>query len=159
MARPRDEVFGFFAEAGNLETLTPAFLNFEILTPLPIEMHVGTLIDYRLSLFAIPFRWHTRIVAFEPGRRFVDVQLSGPYALWHHLHEFEDTPDGTRVRDTVDYEPAFGLFGRLAHALFVRKTLARIFDYRRDVITGLLEQDPGRVSAIVSGPEPVNSGP
>ncbi|MGH7965115.1 MAG: SRPBCC family protein [Candidatus Binatia bacterium] len=129
--RPLDEVFAFFADAGNLELLTPKFLHFCILTPSPIRVAAGTLIEYRLQLFRLSFHWHTRIETFEPGRRFTDVQLTGPYRRWHHLHEFMEVPGGTLVRDIVDYELPLGWFGRAAHALFVRRMLARIFAYRR----------------------------
>src|SRR5579875_3215737 len=88
--RPRAEVFPFFAEAANLEQITPPFLRFRILTPAPVAMHAGTLIDYQLHLYGIPFRWKTRIEAFEPPEYFIDVQLSGPYKLWHHRHDFEE---------------------------------------------------------------------
>ena len=132
--RPRAEVFAFFADAHNLERLTPPFLRFEILTPAPIPMRPGTLIDYRLSLFGVPFRWRTEIEAFEPGVRFVDVQLRGPYARWRHLHEFEEVPGGTRVSDRVEYEMRFGPLGALVHALFVRRALRRIFDHREQAM-------------------------
>src|SRR4051812_30126380 len=89
-----DDVFGFFADAGNLEAITPPSLSFHITTPQPIEMGVGTLIEYRLRLHRLPISWLTRIEVWEPGVRFVDQQLRGPYALWHHTHEFEATGDG-----------------------------------------------------------------
>src|SRR5512135_2403182 len=95
--RPRGEVFAFFAEARNLEAITPPFLRFEILPPVPEAIRPGALIDYRLRLFGLPFRWRTRIEGVEPEQRFVDVQLRGPYRLWHHTHTFEDAPGGTRV--------------------------------------------------------------
>lgn len=93
--RPLDEVFAFFAEAQNLASLTPPFLHFHILTPLPLRMQAGTLLDYRLHVFGVPFSWRTRIETFEPPRRFTDVQLRGPYRLWHHTHEFAPTLEGT----------------------------------------------------------------
>jgi ligand-binding SRPBCC domain-containing protein len=133
--RPREEVFRFFADARNLEAITPAFLRFRIATAGPIAMEAGTLIVYRLSLFGLPFRWRTRIEAWEPGIRFVDVQLSGPYRLWRHQHTFEDAPGGTVMRDRVEYELPLGALGAVAHALFVRRALARIFDHRRSAIT------------------------
>ena len=129
--RPRDEVFAFFAEAQNLEMLTPAFLNFRILTPLPLDMRSGTLIDYQIRLGGVPMRWRTRIETFEAPVRFVDVQLAGPYRTWHHVHEFQDAPGGTLVTDRVDYALPFGFLGALAHRLFVRRALKRIFDYRQ----------------------------
>ena len=135
--RPQPEVFAFFADAANLERLTPDFLRFRIETPLPIEMRAGARIDYRLSLGALPVRWRTRISSWEPPLRFSDDQERGPYALWHHVHEFEAVGDQTRMRDRVDYRLPFGPLGALAHVLSVRRTLERIFDHRRRVIEEL----------------------
>ncbi len=139
---PRDDVFAFFAEAANLETLTPAFLNFEILTPQPIAMQHGTLIDYKLRLFRIPFHWHMRIDLFEPPWRFTDRQIRGPYRYWYHVHDFQDVPGGTRMRDRVEYDLPGGLLGRLIHRLVVRRTLERIFDYRCDRLRTLFPPHP-----------------
>jgi ligand-binding SRPBCC domain-containing protein len=136
--RPRAEVFAFFADARNLEVITPGFLRFRILTPGAIPMAPGTVIDYRLALFGVPFRWRTVIEAFEPLASFVDVQVRGPYALWRHTHRFEDAPGGTLVRDRVEYELPLGPLGDLARALFVRGALERIFDHRAEVIAARL---------------------
>jgi ligand-binding SRPBCC domain-containing protein len=130
LPRSPGEVFGYFADAANLEAITPPFLRFRIRTPLPVTMREGTLLEYELGLFGVPFRWLTRIDAFEPQRRFVDRQLRGPYRRWVHLHEFRAVAGGTEIRDRVDYEIGFGPFGRLAHALFVRRSLERIFEFR-----------------------------
>lgn len=140
--RRRDEVFAFFADAHNLEAITPGFLRFRIVTPGRIELAAGTLIEYRLSLFGVPFSWRTRIEELVPGERFVDVQLAGPYRRWRHLHTFEDAPGGTRVRDRVDYELPLGPLGALAHALLVRRALARIFAHRAARIAELLAPVP-----------------
>jgi ligand-binding SRPBCC domain-containing protein len=126
-----DEVFAFFADAGNLEAITPPWLRFRIVTPRPIAMREDTYIEYRLALHRVPIRWLTRIEEWVPGVRFVDSQVRGPYALWHHTHAFEaDGETHTVVRDTVRYALPFGPLGVLAHALFVRRDLERIFDYR-----------------------------
>jgi ligand-binding SRPBCC domain-containing protein len=130
----RPSVFAFFAEASNLERLTPRELSFHILTPRPIPMKQGTLIDYRLRLLGVPFAWQTLIEVFEPDVRFVDVQLKGPYALWRHTHTFEDVREGTRMLDRVEYALPLGPLGGIAHALFVEKQLRTIFDHRRKVI-------------------------
>lgn len=134
--RPRAEVFEFFSDARNLERITPDFLHFRILTPTPIEMRPGTLIDYRIRLFGVPVKWRTRIDVFEPNARFVDRQLSGPYRTWIHTHEFHDHDGGraTKMIDRVEYEVPFGPLGGVARALFVRRTLDRIFDHRAEVI-------------------------
>jgi ligand-binding SRPBCC domain-containing protein len=136
--RPVDDVFAFFAEARNLEALTPAWLHFELLTQGPIEMRRGTLIEYRLRLHRVPVRWISRIEQWEVGRSFVDRQVRGPYRLWHHLHEFASHPDGTVVRDQARYELPFGPLGAAAHAAFVRRDLDRIFDFRREAVARLL---------------------
>ena len=127
---PRDEVFAFFSLAQNLELLTPDFLQFRIVTPLPIAMRQGTLIEYRIGLGGVPMKWLTEIRDWVPSERFVDTQLRGPYRYWHHLHEFKDAEGGTEMRDCVDYELPFGPFGSLAHALTVERMLKKIFDYR-----------------------------
>lgn len=142
VARPRSEVFAFFADAANLERLTPSSLRFEIKTSLPIDMRRGTLIDYRIVLFGVGLRWRTLIEAFEPETRFVDVQLEGPYRLWRHTHEFIDAVGGTIVRDRVEYELPLGPFGELARVLFVQRQLGAIFDFRRESIEKIFGAAP-----------------
>jgi ligand-binding SRPBCC domain-containing protein len=146
LPRPLDEVFAFFSSARNLEAITPAHLQFHILTPEPIRMASGTLIDYRLKLSGIPFQWQTRIEAFEPKVRFVDIQLKGPYRRWHHTHEFLAVPDGTLMVDDVEYEMPYGVLGSLVHWMFVRGSLDQIFEFRRQRINELL----GLPSAVSS---------
>ncbi len=138
---PLDEVFAFFADAGNLERLTPSTTGFVILTPHPIAMGAGTLIDYRIRIAGIPTPWRTLIETWDPPRAFSDVQLRGPYKRWDHRHSFAAVAGGTLVRDEVLYEMPFGLLGRLAHALFVQRMLDQIFDYRS---AALREIFPGR---------------
>src|SRR3954467_11308328 len=122
-----DDVFPFFADAGNLEAITPPWLAFAITTPRPIDMQVGTIIEYRLRLHGLPIRWLTQIEAWEPGVRFVDRQLPGPSGPGPHTREFEAPPDGgTLMRDIVRYALPLGPAGALAHALFVRRDLERI---------------------------------
>lgn len=125
--RPRAEVFAFFADASNLQELTPPWLRFEVLTPGPIEMRPGALIDYRLRLRLIPIRWRTRITVWEPPRRFVDEQLRGPYRLWIHEHTFEEDGDGTLCGDFLRYAVPFGA---LANRLMVARDVRKIFAYR-----------------------------
>jgi ligand-binding SRPBCC domain-containing protein len=138
LPRPRAEVFAFFGNPRNLEVITPDFLRFEILPPVPAQMAEGVLIDYRLSLFGVPFRWRTRIAAWVPEMRFVDVQVRGPYARWHHTHTFEDVPGGTMVGDRVEYQLPLGPLGEIAHPVLVRRTLERIFDHRQRRVLDLL---------------------
>jgi ligand-binding SRPBCC domain-containing protein len=152
VARPREEAFAFFSDARNLEQITPAFLHFRVLNEGATGVHAGMLIDYRLKLFGIPLRWQSQIEAFEPGEQFVDVQLRGPYRVWRHLHEFRDASGGTQMIDRVDYALPLGPLGSLAHALFVRRTLGKIFDFRREKIEELF--GPGiNASADLARPE------
>jgi ligand-binding SRPBCC domain-containing protein len=128
LPRPLAEVFPFFAEARNLETLTPPWLKFEVLTPSPIVLRPGTLIDYRITVHGFPIRWRTEIAEWDPPRQFVDVQLRGPYTLWRHTHTFEERDGGTVCLDQVRYRPRGGA---LVHWLFVRRDVERIFQYRQ----------------------------
>jgi ligand-binding SRPBCC domain-containing protein len=135
---PREVVFDFFADAANLEAITPPELQFHIITPLPITMQAGAIIDYALRLRGVPFRWRTRIALWEPPHRFVDVQERGPYALWEHTHTVvEATDGGTLAQDTVRYRLPLGSLGGFAHPL-VRRDLSRIFGYREVRVRQLL---------------------
>ncbi len=136
--RSLGEVFPFFERPENLAAITPRWLAFSILTPSPVPMHVDARIDYRLSLFGIPFRWRTRIERHETGRGFVDVQGSGPFALWRHTHQFEAVPGGTRVVDVVEFRAPLGHLGSLAHAAFLDSLVRRIFTHRRGRIAAPL---------------------
>lgn len=141
LPRPIDEVFSFFADARNLEAITPQFLRFHVVTPEPIEMRVGAIIEYRLRVRGVPLRWRTRINAWEPPRRFVDEQIRGPYRLWLHEHTFVPDGDGTICRDRVEYAPPLAF---LTHRLLVRPDVERIFEHRS---RRLLELFPARPAA------------
>lgn len=138
--QPIDQVFGFFSSAQNLEALTPPWLNFEILTPQPIEMHVGTIIQYALRVRGLPVQWTTAISSWRPPYEFVDVQLSGPYALWHHRHTFEARGNSTLVRDEIHYRLPFGWLGSLVHALIVKHDINTIFNYRVKAVAQQFDQ-------------------
>jgi ligand-binding SRPBCC domain-containing protein len=133
--RPRAEVFEFFADAANLERITPPELNFHIITPQPIEVRKGTLIDYELKLRGIPIKWKTEITQWNPPHDFVDTALRSPYKQWIHLHVFEERADGreTYMKDLVRYRLPLEPLGDIAH-FYVKKELAYIFYYRRQVI-------------------------
>jgi ligand-binding SRPBCC domain-containing protein len=136
--RPLEEVFEFFARAENLERITPPWLSFRVLTPGPIDMGSGTLIEYRLRLHGVPLGWTSRIELWEQERRFVDQQVRGPYRLWRHLHEFVPAGPSTCVRDRVEYALPLGWLGDRLGLPVVRRDLARIFDYRRAAVARLL---------------------
>jgi hypothetical protein len=129
LPRPREEVFAFFSDARNLDAITPPWVRFRMVTPGPLEMKAGALIDYKLRVRGFPIRWRTKITEWEPPARFVDEQLRGPYRLWIHEHEFEPRDGGTLVRDRVRYAVPFDF---LVHRLFVRRDVARIFAYRTE---------------------------
>ena len=134
---PRKEVFAFFSNAVNLQNITPPELHFRILTPQPIPMQEGTLIDYRLRLFGAPLRWQARILDWEPPVGFIDEQALGLYGYWRHTHRFHDTGEATIIEDVVHYRLPFGPFGALSHPL-VRLQLERIFRYRQTAVRALL---------------------
>ena len=132
--RPREEVFEFFADAGNLERITPPELNFKIISAQPIDIKQGAFIDYKLKLRGVPITWKTEITEWIPPQAFTDTALKSPYKQWIHLHAFEENETGeTVMRDLVRYRLPFEPLGDLAH-WYVKKELKYIFDYRYKVI-------------------------
>jgi len=134
---PVERVFEFFSRPENLEQITPAHLQFSILTPRPIKMRVGALIDYRIRIRGVPQRWRTLISYYDPPHCFIDEQLRGPYAKWVHRHTFARVEDGTRIADEVQYTMPLGVIGRLVHWAFVRRELETIFAFRTKCIAGI----------------------
>lgn len=128
---PPEQLFPFFADAANLDAITPPWLNFRIVTPAPIVMRSGTLIDYRLRVRGLPMRWRTRINAWQPPHRFEDEQLRGPYRQWIHEHTFEGRDGGTLARDYVRYAAPFDW---LLHRWLVRPDIERIFRHRSEML-------------------------
>jgi ligand-binding SRPBCC domain-containing protein len=143
---PRDEVFPFFADPRNLEAITPPLLSFRLLTPDPISLGVGTFLQYALRVHGVPVRWDTLIQEWEPPVRFVDVQVRGPYRLWHHTHELVSLDDGaaTLMRDTVRYAIGFGVAGEIARRAVVLRDLESIFAFRAERVPGLVASSVGR---------------
>jgi ligand-binding SRPBCC domain-containing protein len=147
VAVPPERAFAFYGDALNLEPMTPPWLHFQVTTPGTIAMSPGALLDYRLRLHGVPVRWQTRIETWQPPHRFVDMQLRGPYSLWEHTHTFEpDGAGGTIVGDRVRYAIPYGPLGALAHWLFVRRDLERIFDFRSEALARLLAVAPASAS-------------
>jgi len=135
--RPIDEVFAFFSHASNLETLTPAFLGFHVTGMSTPALGEGTLIEYKLKVHGFPMRWTTRIEEWKPGVRFVDNQLRGPYALWHHTHTFEAKDGGTLMGDRVRFRLPLGKLGDFFGAWLVKRDVSAIFEFRRVTIERL----------------------
>ncbi len=132
--KPLEEVFSFFSRAENLQRLTPPWLHFRIVSVDPQPVRKGTLIRYSLRWRIFPIRWTTEICEWDPPNGFVDLQLKGPYKLWHHQHRFIGEAGGTRIIDEVRYALPFGILGRMAHVLKVKKDVATIFAYREDMV-------------------------
>ena len=135
------ELYPFFASARNLQRITPPWLSFEVLTPEPIVMREGALIDYRLKLHGIPIRWRSRIAKWQPPYKFVDEQVKGPYRQWYHEHLLRAGDGGTWMIDKVTYRvPGGAVFGRLAHWAIVGRDVRRIFAYRQQVLDRLFQR-------------------
>ena len=130
----REDIFDFFASAENLERLTPPWLNFKIISSLPIAMKVGTVIEYKIKLHGIPIKWESEITVWDPPHRFCDIQRHGPYRKWVHEHYFEPSDRGTLVRDRVSYEV---IGGTLINKLFVKRDLDKIFKYRQTILLNI----------------------
>jgi ligand-binding SRPBCC domain-containing protein len=135
---PVEDAFAFYADTLNLEPMTPPWLHFRVLNREALRMEAGALLHYRLKLHGFPIRWTTRIESWEPPSGFVDTQLKGPYRLWEHTHTFEaDGETATVIHDRVRYALPLGPLGWVAHRLFVRRDLERIFDFRADAFSRL----------------------
>jgi ligand-binding SRPBCC domain-containing protein len=139
---PLPVVFDFFSRAENLEQITPPWMRFRILTPLPIVMKPGATVAYSLRVRGIPIRWLTEIESWNPPFEFIDVQARGPYRLWRHTHRFSELNGGTLITDSIAYALPFGLLGRLVHRLQVARDLGQIFDYRAQEVPALLRRRP-----------------
>jgi len=139
--KPIEEVFQFFSKPENLSVITPAKLGFKILSPNPIKMEVGRLIDYNIYLLGIPIHWRTLITDYEPPNMFVDQQIKGPYAMWHHTHTFHKVKGGVEIKDRVVYSIPFGFLGRLLNYLWIKRDLNNIFLHRKKVIDKLFENN------------------
>ncbi len=134
-----DRVFDFFKKPENLEKITPPSLGFKIMTPSPIKMEKGRLIDYTVKIMGLRRRWTTLITEYDPPRSFVDEQLKGPYSFWHHTHTFAPHKEGTLIEDEVRYAVPFGIFGEIARVLLVDPQIKSIFEHRKKIINSLFD--------------------
>jgi ligand-binding SRPBCC domain-containing protein len=135
----RTRVFSFFADARNIERITPPWLHFHVVDPAAIAMRNGATIRYKLRIRGVPATWVSEIVEWDPPNGFVDIQRKGPYKSWRHRHRFEEEDNGTRMVDEVRYELPFGVLGNIVHRLIVRRDVERIFNYRNACIPALIE--------------------
>ena len=133
-----ENVFDFFSKPENLKTITPEKLSFNILTPIPINMDKGTVIDNTIRLFGVRVHWRTLITKYNPPYEFVDEQIKGPYNFWHHTHKFKKVDGGVEISDKVIYSIPMGVFGSVLHFLWIKRDLEKIFTHRRKVIEDIL---------------------
>jgi ligand-binding SRPBCC domain-containing protein len=156
VGRALERVFPFFARPENLALITPPGLGFRLLTPRPVTMEPGRVVDYTIRVLGLPMRWRTLITCYDPPWCFVDEQITGPYSFWHHTHRFSERDGGTLLRDEVCYALPLWLAGPardLVHVLHVRPALERIFDYRRQVFSRLFGGDvPAGEQVLPAGP-------
>ena len=144
--KPLDVVFSFFAKPENLRRITPSTLDFQILTPTPISMVKGTVIDYNIKVMGIRVHWRTLITSYNPPNQFVDEQTKGPYLLWIHTHTFKVKDEGVEIHDCIEYSIPMGLLGRFVHFLWIKRKLDQIFDFRRRKIEEIFNSDISSVS-------------
>jgi ligand-binding SRPBCC domain-containing protein len=149
--RSRVEVFELFADPQHLGRVTPPAMRLSWLAAPPARLAAGTVLDFSVSLLAVPTRWRVMIREFDGPYRFVDVQLWGPFARWEHRHRFVEGPGpgdggstaGTWVEDRVTYQMPLGPLGDLAHALGARRRITAMFDYRERRLRELLADGAG----------------
>lgn len=141
--KPLETVFHFFSKPENLEQMTPKNLSFKILTPKPIKMEKGALIDYTIRIVVIPIHWRSYVSKYYPPYEFVDEQVKGPYAFWHHTHTFKEVDGGVEIKDRVKYAIPMGILGRFIHAIYIKNDLKKIFTHRKIAIENVfLHEEP-----------------
>ena len=139
-----DNVFDFFAKPENLKKITPEKLSFNIITPTPITMDKGTVIDYTIRLFGIQVHWRTLITMYDPPHEFIDEQIKGPYNFWHHNHKFKEVEGGVEISDKVNYSIPMGVFGRVLHFFWIKRDLEKIFLHRKKFFENIFDKNsPG----------------
>src|SRR5688572_16824866 len=130
-----DRTWAFFTDAQNLSRITPPWLKFSVATKEPVHIQLDSVLDYTIAWKGLRMKWRTRIIDFSPPRQFIDLQIRGPYALWHHQHSFEPNANGgVTCFDRVIYKIPLGPIGRALHAIAIRSQLLDIFRHRRKVI-------------------------
>jgi ligand-binding SRPBCC domain-containing protein len=149
---PLRQAFSFFEDPHNLAKITPPWLNFRVTSPQKVEMRKGAEVEYTIQWMNLPIHWKTIILEYQAPNLFIDEQAKGPYSLWRHTHNFESSETGTRVGDRVEYALPFGLAGRFAHYLIVRKHLLQIFRFRQEQIGRLLGGEARQIMQPIISP-------
>lgn len=139
--QPIEKVFDFFSRPENLEKITHPKYHFTILTPKPIFMEKGTLIDYTIRILGFSVHWRALISSYNPPHSFIDEQIKGPYLLWHHKHNFKEKNGGTIILDSIRYAVPMGIIGRFLNYFWIRNDIKRIFKHRRKFIFDLNYHD------------------
>lgn len=129
-----ETVFDFFSRPENLEKITPPAMGFHIMTPNPIEMKKGAIIDYTVNIMGVPVRWRTMITSYKKNQFFVDEQLKGPYSYWYHKHSFEPVEGGINIIDEITYALPLEAFRNIVHPLLIKPQLKKIFSFRFQII-------------------------
>ena len=138
---PIEDVFNFFSKPQNLSLITPPRLKFDILTPMPLEMKEGQLIDYSLTImYIVKLHWRTLITYYDKPYKFIDQQIKGPYSLWHHTHIFEEKDGGTLIKDDLVYSISFGIIGQFVHAVYIKYDIQNIFKYRYKILNIIFQE-------------------
>ena len=138
----REKAWNFIQNPKNLNKITPNDLSFEIISDIPDQMFEGMIVEYRVSIPIIGKKeWVSELKHIVPGFSFVDEQKIGPYSLWYHYHGIEEVENGVKLIDKVSYQTPFGIFGKIAHLIFIRNTLERIFNHRNIAFRELLENN------------------
>ena len=129
-----DTVFEFFSRPENLEKITPSSMGFNIITPTPIDMKEGAIIDYTVKIMGVPMRWRTMITSYKKNEYFVDEQLKGPYSYWHHKHTFKEVEGGVLIIDEITYALPIQAFRLIVHPVLIKPQLNQIFNFRFQTI-------------------------
>ena len=138
---PLEQVWAFFSNPKNLQRITPDYMGFQIVKCPEVEtIFNGMIIEYIVRpILNLPLKWVTEIKEVQPLVSFTDIQLKGPYALWHHFHSFEKINGHTKMADMVKYAMPLSILGNITHQLFVKKQLEEIFKYREVAVRTLFK--------------------
>ena len=147
-----EQLFDWHCRPGAFERLTPPWESVDLISTDGVAD--GSLARLRMKVGPVHRTWVARHSDIEPGRQFVDTQISGPFSKWVHTHSMQPNSAGASLlTDYVEYSPPLGFFGRLVAGRFVRRQLERTFAYRHEVTvkdlafhTAHLESSPMKIA-------------